>query len=202
MSIAGPIEIYIGLPEEYLQEAAELFYDSFQQKFYPIMNSREQAISFLQKHLNPRGTMVASRGEKLLGIAGLQYEGCHFFSPSLFDLAREFGWLRGIMKILKMRLFNSPDRKGELYLKAVMVRSSMQGRGVGTHLLTGISDFAWAHEFSTIRVDVVDTNPDARRFYEQHGFVATKIRRCPLPFQFLCRDMGFSSAITMIKKIS
>ena len=202
MSIAGPIEIYIGLPEEYLHEAAELFYDSFPQKFHPIMNTREQGISFLQKHLNPKGTMVASKGNELLGIAGLQYEGCHFFSPSASDLTREFGWLRGIMKILKIRLFNSPDIKGELYLKAVMVHSELQGRGVGTHLLTGISDFAWTHDFSTIRLDVVDTNPDARRFYEQHGFVATKIRRCPLPFQFLCRNMGFSSAITMIKKIS
>ncbi len=202
MSVAGPIEIYIGLPEEYFQEAAELFYDSFKQKFNPIMNTREQGISFLLKHLNPKGIMVASRGKELLGIAGLQHEGCHFFSPSASDLAREFGWLRSITKTLRMRLFNTTDRKGELYLKAVMVHSEMQGRGVGTHLLTGISDFAWAHDFNTIRLDVVDTNPDARRFYEQNGFVATKIRRCPLPFQFLCREMGFSSAITMIKKIS
>jgi len=202
MSILGPIEIYIGLPEEYLQEAAELFYDSFQQKFKPIMDNREQGISFLQKHLNLKGTMVALNGKELLGIAGLQYEECHFFTPSFSDLTREFGWLRGILKVIRMRMFNSPDRKGELYLKAVMVQPSMQGRGVGTHLLTGISDYAWAHDFSSIRLDVVDTNPDARRFYEQHGFVATKIRRCPLPFQFLCRDMGFSSAITMIKEIS
>ncbi len=202
MSIAGPIEIYIGLPDEYLQEAAELFYDSFQQKFHPIMDNRDQGISFLLKHLNPKGTMVAARGKELLGIAGIQYEGCHFFSPSFSDLAHEFGWLRGILKTLRMRLFNSPDIKGELYLKAIMVHPEVQGRGVGTHLLTGISDFAWARDFSTIRLDVVDTNPDARRFYEQHGFVAAKIRRCPLPFQFLCREMGFSSAITMIKKIS
>lgn len=202
MSITGPIEIYIGLPDEHLQEAAELFYDSFQKKFYPIMNTREQGVSFLQKHLNPKSTMVAARGKELLGIAGLQYEGRHFFSPSASDLAREFGWRRSIMKILKMRMFNSPDLKGELYLKAIMVHSEMQGRGVGSHLLTGILDFAWVHDFNTIRLDVVDTNPDARRFYEQHGFIATKVRRCPLPFQFLCRDMGFSSAVTMIKKIS
>ena len=202
MSILGPIEIYIGLPEEYLQEAAELFYDSFQQKFNPIMDTREQGVSFLQKHLNLKGTMVALNGKELLGIAGLQYEGCHFFTPSFSDLTSEFGWLRGILKVIRMRMFNSPDRKGELYLKAIMVHPSMQGRGVGTHLLTGISDYARAHDFSTIRLDVVDTNPDARRFYEQHGFVATKIRRCPLPFQFLCRPMGFSSAITMIKEIS
>jgi GNAT superfamily N-acetyltransferase len=202
MSIAGPFEIYIGLPEEYLQEAAELFYDSFQQKFLPIMSTREQGVSFLQKHLNPKGTMVALNGKQLLGIAGLQYEGCHFFSPSLFDLAHEFGWLRGVLKIIRMRLLNSPDRKDELYLKAIMLHPSMRNRGIGTHLLTGVTDFAWAHGFSTIRLDVVDTNPDARRFYERHGFVATRIRRCPLPFLFLCRAMGFSSAITMIRKIS
>ena len=202
MSIAGPIEIYIGLPEEYLREAAEIFYESFQRKFFPIMNTTEQGVSFLKKYLNPKGTIVAMNGKQLVGIAGLQYEECHFFSPSLFDLAQEFGWLRGILKIIRMRVFNSPDREGELYLKAIMVHSSVRDRGIGTHLLTGVSDFAWAHDFSTIRLDVVDTNYDARRFYERHGFVATRIRRCPLPFLFICRAMGFSSAITMIKKIS
>lgn len=202
MSIAGPIEVYIGLPEEYLRDAAEIFYDSFQQKFLPIMSTRERGISFLQKYLNPKSTVVAMNGNQLLGIAGLQYQGCHFFSPSFFDLAREFGWLKGILKIIRIRMLNSPDREGELYLKAIMVHPSMRSRGIGTHLLTGVSDFAWTHDFNTVRLDVVDTNPDARRFYEQNGYIAIKVRRFPLPFLFLCRPMGFSSAITMIKKIS
>ena len=63
MGIAGPIEIFIGLPEEYLREAAEIFYDSFQQKFYPIMNTRKQDVSLLQKYLNPESTMVAMNGK-------------------------------------------------------------------------------------------------------------------------------------------
>jgi len=55
MSTTGPVEIYIGLPEEYLQEAAELFYDSFQQKFSQIMDNREQGISFLEKQPQSQG---------------------------------------------------------------------------------------------------------------------------------------------------
>ena len=80
MSIADPVEIYIGLQKEYLREAAEIFYDSFQQKFYPIMNTRDQGVSFLQKYLNPKGTVVAMDGKQLLRIADLQYEGCYFLS--------------------------------------------------------------------------------------------------------------------------
>lgn len=202
MNTAGQIEIRLGLPENCLSEAAEIFYESFQQKMYPIMGSRERGVSFLQRYLNPKGAIVAMDEGQLVGIAGLQYRGCHFFSPSISDLAHEFGWLRGFMKIVRMRLFHSPDCEGELYLKAIMVISSMRGRGIGAHLLTGVSDFAWAHGFSAVRLDVVDTNPDVRRFYERHGFVAARIRRCPFPFLFISRVMGFSSAVTMIKKIA
>lgn len=202
MNTADRIEIRIGLPENCLREAAEIFYESFQQKMYPIMGSRERGVSFLQRYLNPEGAIVAMVEGQLVGIAGLQYEGCHFFSPSISELAHEFGWLRGFMKIVRMRIFHSPDREGELYLKAIMVSSSIRGRGVGTHLLTGVSDFALAYGFGAVRLDVVDTNPGARRFYERRGFVAGKIRRCPFPFLFISRVMGFSSAITMIKKIA
>jgi len=71
MSIGDTIAISIGLPEEYLQEAAEILYDSFQQKFEPIMDTREQGVSFLQKHLNPKGTIAAMKGKQLVGIAGV-----------------------------------------------------------------------------------------------------------------------------------
>ena len=202
MNPSSQLEIRIGLPEHCLREAAEIFYESFEQKLYPIMEPRERGVSFLQKYINPEGAIVAMDNGQLVGIAGLQYEGCHFFSPSISELTHEFGCLRGFMKIVRMRLFHSPDREGELYLKAVMVSSSMRGEGIGTQLLTGVSDFAWAHGFGVVRLDVVDTNPDARRFYERHGFVATRIRRCPFPFIFISRVMGFSSAITMIKKIA
>ena len=201
MYTADQIEIRIGLPVSHIREAAEIFCDAFQKKFYPILGNKVQGILFLQKYLNPKNVIVALYEEQVMGIAGIQYEGHHFFSPSIFDLAREFGWLRGFLKIIRMRMFHSQDCDSELYLKAIMVSSSMRDRGIGTHLLTGVTDFAWAHDFNTVRLDVVDTNPDARRFYERHGFVATKIRRCPFPFLFICRSMEFSSSITLIKKI-
>ncbi|GJQ59009.1 MAG: hypothetical protein SCALA701_18100 [Candidatus Scalindua sp.] len=176
----------------------DIFYEAFQQKLCPIMGTRERGVSFLQRYLNPEATVVAMDGNRVVGIAGIQYPGCHFFSPSLYDLVCEFGLLRGFLKIVRLRLFHSPDREGELYLKAFMVSSPMRGKGIGTNLLEAVSGFARSNGFRAVRVDVVDTNPDARRLYERNEFVAIKIRKCP----FLCRAMGFSSAITMIKEIT
>ena len=82
MNTAGRIEIRIGLPEDCLREAAEIFYESFQQKMYPIMGSRERGVSFLQRYLNPEGAIIAVDEGQLVGIAGLQYEGCHSFFQS------------------------------------------------------------------------------------------------------------------------
>lgn len=58
-------------------------------------------------------------------------------------------------------------------------------------------EFAQANGFSTVRLDVADTNPGARRLYERMGFAPTHTQKYP----FLRNIVGFSAGTTMIKQI-
>jgi ribosomal protein S18 acetylase RimI-like enzyme len=83
-------------------------------------------------------------------------------------------------------------------MDGIVVHPAARGQGVGTLLLHALFDIAQQQQMRTVRLDVVDTNPAARRLYERLGFVAVKSRRYPL----LRTIFGFSASTTMIAQVN
>ena len=82
-------------------------------------------------------------------------------------------------------------------MDGIVVRADRRGRGIGTKLVFRLFDVALAHNKRVVRLDVVDTNPAARRLYERLGFVELNTEKVP----FLRRVMGFSAATTMERPV-
>jgi len=110
----------------------------------------------------------------------------------------EFGWLRGLFKLVLFIPFSHRQRKGELWIDSIVVCPSMRGKGVGTRLLQAVFELARAEGFGLVGLEVVDTNPGAHRLYERMGFVSTETHKLP----YLRRVMGFSASTTMVKEIA
>ena len=195
----GQVEICRGLPDLYLRQAAELYYEGFRRKFEPVLNSPGQGIAILEEAFDSELAIIAVYQDQLAGIAGLQYGGRDFVSFRISAFARQYGWLRGLFKALLLFLFFAEHgSKGELAIESIVVHPAMRGRGIGTRLLEAVFDFARARGFGSVRLEVVDTNPDARRLYERMGFVATATHRHP----YLRRMMGFTAVTPMVKELS
>jgi len=198
LNSVGQVEIRRGLPELYRRHAAELYYEGFRQKFEPILNSPEQGVAILEEAFDPELAIIAVCQAQLAGIAGLQYSGHDFVSFRTSAFARQYGWLRGLFKVLLLYFFFvERGSKGELAIESIVVHPAMRGQGIGTRLLKAVFEFARAKGFGSARLEVVDTNPDARRLYERMGFVATATHRHP----YLRRMMGFSAVTTMVKEL-
>ena len=58
-----------------------------------------------------------------------------------------------------------------LTIHALAVATNLQGQGIGKQIVQFCIDFAQAHGYKAIRLDVVPTNYPARKLYEQCGFV-------------------------------
>ncbi|MBI5565100.1 MAG: GNAT family N-acetyltransferase [Chloroflexi bacterium] len=197
MNAAAAIHIQSGLPAQYRQPAAELYFEAFHQKLGPVLKSRGHALSLLEKSFTPELAIVALAADQLAGIAGLQYGGRHFAQLTAALFRAEFGWLDGLWRCGVFAVFNRPQRAGELLMDGLVVHPAQRGRGVGTLLLNAVFDFAGANGFTSVRLDVVDTNPNARRLYERLGFVPTKTQQVP----YLKSLAGFSASTTMIKSV-
>jgi ribosomal protein S18 acetylase RimI-like enzyme len=191
------VEICWGLPDGFRREAASIYYEAFAQKMRPIIGSQEQGIPILERTFDAEMAIVTLKRGRLVGLAGLMYEGRCFFDPAFSDLVREFGLLGGLARAVVLGFLSSHSRDGALYLDDLAVDTAMRGQGIGTRLLQAVFDFAQERDMPAVRLDVVDTNPGARRLYERLGFVAVRTRRCPLLF----RQMGFSAFTTMVKEI-
>ena len=93
-------------------------------------------------------------------------------------------------------LFWRRHRPDELLMDGIAVHAEMRGQGIGTRLLEAVLDFARSHGYNSVRLDVVDTNPGARRLYERMGFVVVRTREYPY-----LRSLGFSAVTTMVKRL-
>ena len=83
-------------------------------------------------------------------------------------------------------------------MDGIAVLEAYRGRGVGTQLLSRIVDYARVHEFDTVQLDVIDSNPGAQKLYERFGFAAVRVER----FTYLRWLLGFGASTTMKYQIA
>jgi GNAT superfamily N-acetyltransferase len=192
-----PIEIRLGLPEGYRHQAAEIYDHAFHLKLAPMLGPRERCIAVIEQVLDPSLAIAAFQGERLVGVAGLQYGGKSYVPARLGPFVRELGLLRGLLSGLIFALLFVSHRKVGLLIESLAVAPDMRGQGVGTQLLKAVFDFAAAQGFGSVWLEVVDTNPHAQRLYERMGFVARETKQYP----YFYRRAGFSAVTVMSREI-
>lgn len=82
-------------------------------------------------------------------------------------------------------------------MDGITVEKTARGLGIGSRMIKTLFSYATATGFKSIRLDVIDTNTNARRLYEKLGFKAIKTEK-----SLFYKDIGFNSITTMIKDIS
>jgi GNAT superfamily N-acetyltransferase len=188
--------VQVGVPDSCRQEAASLYAEAFRLKLSSVLGSGERGTTLLAQTLNLSLGIAAVDGGQLVGVAGVHHAGSAFIAWRADLLRRHFGWVGGSIRYGVLRFLERPVQEGELLMDGIAVHQDRRGKGIGTLLLNGVADFARTHGYQRIRLDVVNTNPDARRLYERMGFVATETAQYPY-----LRSLGFTAVTTMLKQI-
>lgn len=191
------IEFRLGLPEKFRQEAAILYDEAFRQKFKPIIKSDKKRIEVLTDSICTDFAIVASIENRLLGIAGFHANGNSFTGgANSTDIIIKLGFFKGLKAIILFAMFERKPQADELLMDGIVVDTEMRGKGIGSKLFEALIKYAKEQGFLKIRLDVVDTNPRAKKLYIRMGFVAIRNERLPL----LNKIFGFSSYTTMVRK--
>jgi ribosomal protein S18 acetylase RimI-like enzyme len=109
-------------------------------------------------------------------------------------LIDHLGVAAGLRAAVVFSLYARHPQAAEMLMDGIAVSPNMRGNGVGTRLLDELKQFAGDNGYTRIRLDVVDTNPSARRLYERQGFVPVRTER----FGWLRGFLGFGSSTTMV----
>ncbi|WP_462154726.1 GNAT family N-acetyltransferase [Pseudoalteromonas piscicida] len=189
------IEITQGWDIEHTQTAAELYVDAFGSKFKAAVPDRNKLITIIAKSFISEYSFAAFADGKLVGVAGFQYGKSGFTSNMGFTvLIDELGLLGGIKAAAVFTLFERKPAPNEVVMDGIAVAESVRGQGVGTALLVALQRYTKQSGFHALRLDVIDSNPQAKKLYMRMGFVASHHE----DFSYLNWLIGFSGATTML----
>jgi ribosomal protein S18 acetylase RimI-like enzyme len=110
------------------------------------------------------------------------------------DIIKQIGFLRGLL--LKVSYSALHKTKYELWLQMIAVSPSARGKGIGRNMMTHLYQVAKNENAKEIALDVIDSNPKAKKLYEKEGFCVTKY----IKTKFFTRGMGFDGIFVMRKK--
>lgn len=194
------LEIRRGLPLGREAEAARLYDRAFGAKMRALVPDEAKRRAMLADCFVHDLAFAAVMEGEVVGLAGF-HEGDRSFTSAggaglLFRHLGVFGGLRALVGFV---MFDRSPEAGELLMDGIAVDPRCQGQGVGTRLLRALFAHAAEAGLTSVRLDVVDTNPRARALYDREGFVAGEVSRDG----WLTRRLfGFDTATTMRKAIS
>ena len=193
--------IQTGINPEHKEEAARLYAIAFQSKFLKLLGSPEKVTQLLSGAINPdRGICALSHSNELIGIAGFELNNSSLTNLKLKDFTRNYGLIRGTFKlVLSAILFHrKPDHKAQLLMDGIAVKEGNRGKGIGKQLFIALEKLARQNKITSIKLDVIDENPDAKKLYESIGFITTKYTKTPA---FVYKLIGVGGVSTMVKNL-
>jgi ribosomal protein S18 acetylase RimI-like enzyme len=193
-----------GLPERFLSSAADLYNDAFGPKFSVAIPDEQKRIAVLRASFIKEYAFVALTRDALVGVAGIHTPAGAFTGGLLSGrgayryLISQLGVFGATRAAGIFALYERKPAHGELLMDGIAVRTDFRGQGIGSRLLDKLIDHARQNKYERVRLDVIDTNPRARKLYERYGFKAVKTEKYPNLHWLL----GFSGTTTMELMIS
>ena len=170
---ANEIHYQFGIAESHRADAARLYEEAFGKKFAVAVANDKERLALTEESLSLSFAAAAFSGDELVGIAGFKTSRGSFMENLTFKaMFRRLGFWRGLRALTIFSLYERPRKKSEFMLDGIAVKETMRGRGVGSAMIAMIKERAREDGYLRLRLDVVDTNPAARRLYERLGFVA------------------------------
>ena len=199
MSQEPSIDYEVGLAENHFPRAAEIYDQAFGEKFKAAVRSQRDRLALLRGSFRGSFAITASTGGELVGLAGFHTpEGSLTGGLGARQLLSRLGLLRGARALAVFSLYERTPEPGELVMDGIAVDRRHRGLGIGTRLLDGIVEHARTGGFRTVRLDVIDTNPGARRLYERRGFLPVRSEKFP----YLRGLLGFGGSTTMVLRLA
>ena len=183
-----------GLPEIHRECAASLYDEAFGRKFRVAVRSEKLRRFLLTRCFQRDYAFVAIAGDKLVGIAGFHTTIGSFTGGITYkELVSLLGLVAGSWAAVIFGFYDRTPEKGVLLMDGIAVHRDYRGGGIGGKLLEELVAYAEKNRYEKVRLDVIDTNPKAKKLYERVGFRSLGTQRYPY-LQWL---LGFGGSTTM-----
>ncbi len=163
------------LPKEFRATAAALYYHALKPRVAGLLGNEVQALALVNEAMQGDHCVVAVVEGKLVGVLGLRVNGRQFVRFSLSSMTRQFGWLSGLLRWLRLKRIPAAYSQANYFVDGMVVEASMRGYGIGSQLMTLAEK--QARSLGAERLAVSAEQPDnCDSIYRQLGFEAIEQR--------------------------
>lgn len=195
----SPLIIQTGLRRCHFAKAAKIYDEAFGAKFAIAIPNTDDRLHMLESCFMGEYAFVAVESGELLGLAGYNTtEGALTGGGSLKSLISQLGFFAALRAALVFTVFERTPKAHELVMDGIAVSAKNRGMGIGGQLLDSIINYAADKGYKKLRLDVIDTNPLAKKLYAKKGFKPVHTQYFP----YLKRVLGFSASTTMVLTLS
>ena len=176
---------------------ADIYLQAFNRKITCLIKPRQVAKEIIIKSLNYDMSLQAfDRDNKLVGFLGYQTSEREFISYKYYNFRKYFNPINAFLKWIILKMFMPKLAGTVIRIDSVAVEDDYRGQGIGTALIEKFLDFVKINNYKKTLLEVVDTNPRAKKLYERFGFYTKK----RINYYFLARKAGFSAEDIMCKE--
>ncbi len=158
------------IPTLWQDQALTLYYQSLRHTLAPLFGNEEQALSLFRSSIQAENGLIALRNREVVGVLGMQHRASGFIQPSISGYIKSFGLKLGLKRCLLGWLINHNTQSNELYLDGVAVDPRYRGQGIGKALIAKFEQYAQSKGYTRVSLDVVNTNPGAKKLYQTLGY--------------------------------
>ncbi|WP_435164397.1 GNAT family N-acetyltransferase [Falsirhodobacter sp. 1013] len=189
------MKILDGLPERHRTAAAQLYWQAFGGKLGRVLGPDDRGRDFVRRALRPDHVLAAEEGDRLLGICGFKTARGAFVAADAGVMRASYGTFGAFWRQQALGLLVQDIDNERFLIDGLCVADGERDRGIGTALIEAICAKARHQGYEAVRLDVVDTNLDARRLYERLGFRAVGTHRV----RSVAALFGFAATVTMVR---
>lgn len=180
-------------------QAADILQEAFQKEFVKLLGKGENYSKAVKCIVNYNNCYLYKEENDVLGIVVLAAANS---SPFILDISRfrkEYSFWKSlrIWFFLNLIQLTSKSAPGTLKIKMLAVNGSHRGKGIGSRLLEMAEVLATEKGYSKLQLEVVDTNPRAKKLYERMGYASVK----SVKTGFLTRSSGYTGFDVMLKNL-
>jgi len=156
------------------------------------------AVSVLARALDLEQCLLAWRGASVVGFQGLVERNARPFRFRYGLIRERCAFLRSVAYFLLLssrswRIF----RPGEMMFENLIVAPEARRLGIADRLIAGAEDYAREKGYSSVSIEVVNTNHVALKIFERRSYTIVHSRRTGI----LTRKAGFTGNHFMRKRI-
>ncbi len=186
------------IDEKYLNDAIKIFLDGFDSKYSSVIKNKLSRVLIYQTMLRNTPIIFQVENDKLVSIM-------IYATPTNKNKINFKSYNKDVKfkDRFKAHIINSiiihEASENESYVQFVAVDKNSRGKGYGKSIFSYFEKFSSTSGFEQMCLDVIDTNPKAKKLYENLGFKSVKtisIKQVKNIFKW-----EFSSLDRMVKKL-